>query len=169
MASISLTLYKSELLYAVKNDTHIIAQGLFNNDMNPKAAYGIQVDNDPDTKKMMQSMQSGAQEVKTIIACFMANSYDSGGTNSRLEMSDDNDAIVLDLLVSPRFNQAFVEPLTMHCHNYIVNRMLRDWFLATKREWAADYSALMNEAKSNIQNSFFKVAPTAPEHIVNNH
>ncbi len=164
MASVSLTLYKSELLYAVKNDTHIIAQGLFNNDVNPKAAYGIQVDNNPDIKKMMQSMQSGAQEVKTIIACFMATSSDTGASNAQLEMSDDDDAIVLDLNVSPRFNQAFIEPLTMHCHNYIVNRMLRDWFLATKREWAADYSTLMNEAKTNIQNSFFKVAPIAPDH-----
>lgn len=162
--NVTLTLYKSELLFSVKNDTHIIAQGLFNNDASAKASFGVQVDNDADVKKMMRSMQSGAQEVKNIISYFIQNTSSSAANNAQLTMSNDDDAITLTLSLSDRFNTAFVEPLTLHCHNYIVNRMLRDWFLATRKELAADYNTLMQEAANNIQSSFFKLPPTAPVH-----
>ena len=160
--NITVKLYKSEMMFAVKNDTHIIAQGLFNNDVKAKASFGVQVDNDADVKKMMRSMQSGAQEVKNIISNFIQTTSASTANNAQLTMSNDNDAITLTLSVSDRFNTAFLEPLTIHCHNYIVNRMLRDWFLATRKELAADYAALMEQASQNIQSSFFKLPPTAP-------
>lgn len=162
--TITITLYKSELLYAVENDTHLLAQGIFNNDATAKASFGIQADSAAAKVKLLQSMQVGAQEVKNIISYFIQDTSNLSGNNTTLTMSNANDAITLTLSVSDRFNTAFTESLTMHCHNYIVNRMLRDWCLLSRKELAGDYQQLMAVAAQNIQSSFFKVAPTAPVH-----
>lgn len=163
--NITVKLYKSELIYDVQNDGHIIAQAKINKGTATKEAFGLQADNAADTKKLLRSMQTNVQEVKNRISYFLQNSVSSQvADNAQLSMTDANDAIELTLIVSDRFNPSFIEPLTMHCHNFVLNRMLRDWFLATSPELAQNYDKLAEAASINIQNSFVKLPPVAPEH-----
>lgn len=162
--NITLKLYKSELMYDLQNDTHIIAQGRFNQGEAAKASYGLQADNDADRAKVIRTMQLAANEVKNIISSFLQNSSSTTSNNAQLNIADDDDAIVYVLEVSSRFNQSFTEALTTHCHRYIVNRMLCDWFVATKPELAKNYADFAELAKKDIQSSFIKLPPVAPTH-----
>ena len=160
---IQVKLYKSEIMYDVQNDTHIISQAKAGQGATPEAAYGLQADGEESSaSKLLRSMQTAIEFVKQRISHFLKETSNTEADN--IGMTTDTDMITIELSVSDRFNKAFVPTITGLMHKFVVNTMLFDWFNASEPTLAEKYHAIADESIVGMQRSFVKLPPVKPVH-----
>jgi hypothetical protein len=160
---IEINLHKSEMMYDVQNDTHIISQAKAGQGATPEAAYGLQADGEEShASKLLRSMQTAIESAKHRILHFLKDTADVEANN--IIMDSDTDLITITLSVSDRFNKAFVPTIAGMMHRYVVNMMLFDWFNSSEQSLAEKYRVIAEEAAIGMQRSFTKLPPTKPIH-----
>lgn len=159
--NITLKISKKEILWDIYNDSHIIAQGLFVNGASSEAAYHIQADEeDVNKNKLLRSIQLAIGSLKPHLVVFLSDSSSTISDDNTLKSDED---VTLTLSVSNRFNTSMTGAITALCHKYIMNQVLFDWFSATKKDIAANYLSLANDAIQEMKGLFVKKAPTRPD------
>ncbi len=160
--NILINLSKSELMYDVMNDTHLVGQAKASQGATPEASYNLQADEAAHESKLLRSMQLAIEAIKQGISQFL-NDVTATSANNIL-MTTAEDLITITLNVSPRFNRALLPTMTGLAHRYVVNTMLFDWFVANEPTMAPKYGEIAKECMAGIQKSFIKLPPTRPIH-----
>lgn len=166
---IKLILIKSEIIYDVMNECHIVSKNR-STGQNAEQVYNIQADTSEDShkNKLLRSLAENVQELKTNLYSFL-----SAGTSSAQQVnniqdteSGDDSNYVITLNVSKRFNDAYNQSLVELCHKWLKQRMLYDWYEAAKPDEAKRYFDLAQLTMVAIRNSFYLMPPTRPTHTL---
>lgn len=161
---IKLNLVKSLIIEAVKAETYIkgeidksTAQGT------NKLAYNEQAgDDEYHERKLVRTMDTALGELKGLLSNYLDNSGATTANNVNITEVSANDTIVLTLMVSQRFNQAYADSLAKLCAKYIEDKMLVLWWGTINQNQAAFYSNLLVSDIDSIERCFNKTAPEAP-------
>lgn len=159
---IIINLYKSEIIHEVMNDTYL--HGKSRTDLDKEKVYNIQAaDEDSHTSKLLRSMQTGIEEVKSVLSSILKESSVTAN-NIEQALGGDNDTVTLTLNVSSRFNKAYTSALASASHKYIVNKMLFDWYSTVNPDSAKMYFDLTGTNLNQIKSCFVKLPPKRPLH-----
>lgn len=157
-------LLKSEIMYDVMNETHIAGKSRFNGENNEQI-YNMQAaEDDSHTNKLLRSMETNLEELKTQLSYFLKNGTSVVSDNIQSSIKDDDDAFELILDVTTRFNKAYTQTISSLSHKFIVNKMTFEWYNTTKPDEAKVFYDLAMTNLKQIKASFFKMPPTRPIH-----
>lgn len=161
---LKIKLLKSEIMYDVMNETHIAGKSRFNGENN-EFVYNMQAaEDDSHTNKLLRSMETNVEELKTQLSYFLKSGTDVAANNIQSEIKDDDDAFELILDVTTRFNKAYTPTISLLSHKFIVNKMIFEWYNTTKPDEAKTFFELSKENLKQIKASFFKMPPIRPVH-----
>ena len=161
---LKIKLLKSEIMYDVMNETHIAGKSRFNGENN-EFVYNMQAaEDDSHTNKLLRSMETNLEELKTQLSYFLKNGTDVASDNIQSAIKDDDDAFELILEVTERFNKAYTQTISLLAHKFIVNKMIFEWYNTTKPDEAKTFFELAGENLKQIRASFFKMPPIRPVH-----
>lgn len=141
---ITITLYKSELLYDVENKTYLTGQSRYDGSNHEQVAHMQANEDEENRNQILRSIGNAFGTMKTKLSEYMTSSQEE---DSNLQI-DDEGSFTITLLMPSNYNQATVEALTAALHQYIVNMTIYDWFTITNKQDAADYGTL---AAANIE------------------
>ena len=159
-----MTLLKSVILEAVKGETLI--KGRVDKATDDKAsalAYQEEAgDEHFHERKLLRTMHTSLSKLKSKIGDYLEGYYSDSGDNIYGEIENDNDSIELDMLVSERFNESFLDPLAKLCSKFIEDHMLYLWWGTFNQKQADFYRVLWMSDLDDIMNCFTKTAPSVP-------
>lgn len=165
MKTITLNLVISLIMEAVKAETHI--KGRIDKAIDDKAsalAYNEEAGDDTyHERKLYRTMHTSLAKLKTIIGDYLDTYANQVADNIVTEVKSDNDAIVITLKVTDRFNEAFAEPLAKLCSKYIEDHMLFLWWGTFNVKQAEFYNSLVKFDEEDILACFTKTAPAVPK------
>lgn len=159
MKSVTITLYVSELLYDVRNKTHLT--GRSRGDANDPSFSANMRASEDDDDQIRRSMQHAVATLKTTLSEYL----ESEGQLSDNILDDTSTEWNFTLKVPSNYNLATSETLSSAIHQYVVNIAIADWFTITNKADAADYAKLSNDNLTVINEAINKrVRPvrTAP-------
>ena len=159
MASIEITLLKSQLFYDIENITYTVGINRNTGD-NFEQVSNIQNNGEGgDRDMMLRSIETGFNEIKRNVNRFVSEAT-TASTNT---FTSDTDSFVLTLAMPANFNQASVDSIKSAAHEYIVDHALIDWFTAVKPDEVKIYAEKKAAANLNLLSALYrKKAPTRP-------
>lgn len=161
--TITLTLVKSLIVEAVKNETFF--KGNVDKAADQRAvtlAYHEQAGDDAYQERMIsRGIYTALEELKTQLADYISTSGFSSADNS-IDSSEDGDNIIIHLKVSDRFNKGFTSSLARLCSKYIEECVLMDWWKPINEKQSALYSQFVERNLASIKRCFTKTAPSIP-------
>ena len=159
MASIAITLLKSQLFYDIENITYTVGLNRNTGD-NFEQVSNIQNNGEGgDRDMMLRSIETGFNEIKRNVNRFVSEAT-TASTNT---FTSGTDSFVLTLAMPANFNQASVDSIKSAAHEYIVDHALIDWFTAVKPDEVKIYAEKKAAANLNLLSALYrKKAPTRP-------
>jgi hypothetical protein len=162
--TITITLYKSELIYDVQNKTYLTGRSRQTGGNHEEVANMQANDDDENANQILRSLGNAFATLKTKLSEYLEESGTSA--NDILMNADGN--IVIALKVPSNFNPAANGTVSAALHQYIVNTAIGDWFTITNKNDAADYIALAGANLEQIREAVNKRVrpqrPTPEEH-----
>jgi hypothetical protein len=144
MENLTITLYKSELIYDVQNKTYLTGRSRQNGNNHEEVA-NMQANNDDENlNQLLRSIGNAHGSLKTKLAEFMKEN----DTTSNDKLYDDTGSLTLSLNMPSNYNNSTAETIATACHQYIVNMATADWFTITNKNDASDYMTL---AAANLE------------------
>lgn len=137
---ITITLYKSEIIYEIQNKAFLTGLSRLTNDNAPTVATMQVNDQEADMNQIMRSIGNAYAILKTKLSPYMAEIAEKDidiEISNKLSTVDGN--YTLKLVMPDNYNHLFTDAATQSLHNYIVNYALADWFLLTNANQAAIY------------------------------
>lgn len=161
--TIKLTLHKSLILEAVKNETFLGGQvRKAADDKLIAEVYHEQAGNEQYQERLLQrGLYMNLEELKTYLSDYLSTSGQSSGDNNIGSVEED-DMIIIMLTVSDRFNKGYTESLARLSSKYIEESMLMDWWKPINEKQSALYAQFVERDLAAIRRCFNKTAPTAP-------
>jgi len=160
---ITLTLVKSVIIEAVKNETFL--RGQVEKAANEKAitlAYHEQAGNEQYQERLLQrGLATNLAQLLTHFADYLSSAGQSTGDNI-IDMDDVNGKILIRLVVSDRFNKGYTDTLAKLSSKYIEEAMLMDWWKPINEKQSALYAQFVERDLAAIRRCFNKTAPTVP-------
>lgn len=130
---VNITLSIDELVYDVRNITHLTSRSRDNGE-NYVAAANIQLDDRAENhNQLLRFINNAFAALKNLLAEYLEQ-QDNDSDNS----TDDSN-ITFTLQMPANFNQAVTSTITHACHQYIVNMAVADWYTITDKADAAEY------------------------------
>lgn len=162
MASITITLLKSQLFYDIENITYTVGLNRNTGD-NFEQVSNIQNNGEGgDRDMMLRSIETGFNEIKRNVNRFVTEST-VASTNTFTSYTSGTDSFILTLSMPGNFNQASVDSIKSAAHEYIVDHALIDWFTAVKPDEVKIYAEKKAAANLNLLSALYrKKAPTRP-------
>lgn len=159
MASIAITLLKTQLFYDIENITYTVGLNRNTGD-NFEQVSNIQNNGEGgDRDMMLRSIETGFNEIKRNVNRFVSETT-TASTNT---FTSGTDSFVLTLAMPANFNQASVDSIKSAAHEYIVDHALIDWFTAVKPDEVKIYAEKKAAANLNLLSALYrKKAPTRP-------
>ena len=160
--TIKLTLLKSLIIEAVKNET--FHKGQFDKAVDEKAitaAYHEQAGNETYQERILgRAFYTNLAVFKTLVTEYVGG----GGFDAADNVTDieDGDTVNVFINVSDRFNKAFTDPLAKLASDFIINSMLMDWWRPVNKEQASLYAQFIERTTMAIRRCFNKMPPKAP-------
>ena len=140
----TITLYVSEMLYEVQNNSFLTGKSRKAGENHEQVANIQASDDDEDKNKILRSIQVAASELRNVMSEYLTG---TSTTDNNILLDDSKTkTIVYTLSMPSNYNQATVEAITQASHDYIVNRAVSAWLLITDKSDAQDYLA---KAKAN--------------------
>lgn len=163
MKTITLTLNKPLIKESVKNETFF--RGNIDKSADAKAAtlaYHEAAGDEPYQERILErSLYTSLEELKTHLSDYLSTSGYSTADNS-ISSSNDGDNIILSLVVSDRFNDAYTQSLARLSSKYIEESMLMDWWKPVNEKQSSLYAQFVERDLASIKRCFNKTAPVIP-------
>lgn len=150
---LTITLYKSELIYEVQNKTYLTGRSRHDGKNHEQVANMQAGDDDEHMNQILRSLGSAFSELKTRLADFIELDEDQTTTNNKLlesftDADSDDNKLDIGLVMPANYNTATADAISSACHNFVVNTAVADWYTLTAPAEAAPYASL---AAGNIQ------------------
>ena len=142
--TISITLYKSELVYDVQNKTYLTGRSRQTGSNHEEVANMQANDDDENANQVLRSLGNAYGTLKTKLSEYLE---ENSATANDIQM-DDSDNILVALKVPSNFNKACKDTLASALHQYLVNTAIGDWFTITNKADASDY---IEQAGANLE------------------
>lgn len=160
---VKLTLIKSLIIEAVKNETFL--RGQLDKAADEKAiavAYHEQAGNETYQERLLsRGLYANLEELKTHLSDYLSTSGYSSADNN-IGTDEEGDNIIISLIVSDRFNKGYTTSLARLSAEYIENGMLMDWWKPINEKQSALYGQFVERNLAAIKRCFNKTAPVAP-------
>lgn len=155
--TITITLYKSELLYDVQNKTYLTGRSRQNGGNHEEVANMQANDDAENANQILRSLGNAFATLKTKLSEYLEES----GTSANDIQMDGTENITVVLKVPSNYNHAANATVSSALHQYLVNTAIGDWFTITNKNDAADYIALAAANLEQIREAVNKrVRPT---------
>jgi len=142
--SLTITLYKSELIYDVENKTYLTGRSRLNGSNHEEVANMQASEDDENRNQILRSFTNALGALRTKLSEYLSLT----ATTSNDAMMDDDTNISLALSMPNNYNKNTVDTITAAAHQYFVNTAVADWFTITNKADAADYVA---QAAANLE------------------
>jgi len=161
--TITLTLNKPLIIEAVKNETFLTGQVQKGADKNLiVAAYHEQAGNDVYQERLLErGLYVALEELKTYFSDYLSTTGFTTADNS-VDSSMDGDNILIQLVVSNRFNKGYTQSLARLSSKYIEESMLIDWWKPVNEKQSLLYAQFLERDLAAIRRCFNKTAPEVP-------
>lgn len=165
---LTITLYKSELIYEVQNKTYLTGRSRHNGENHEQVANMQAGNDDEHLNQILRSLGSAFSELKTRLADFIELDEDQTATNNKLlesftDADSDNNKLEIDLVMPANYNTATADAISSACHNFVVNTAVADWYTLTAPAEAAPYASLAAVNIQQIRDAANKrIAPERP-------
>lgn len=152
MKEITITLYKSEILYEVQNKAFLTGQSRLTDDNAPAVAAMQISDDESNLNQFLRSIGAACSQLKIKLSAYM------GAPTEPLKLNADNkqigleDNFIFNLKLTPNYNHDFTDAATEAMHSYVVNKALADWFMLTNPSEAAVYYQIAENNLSEAKN-----------------
>lgn len=160
---LTVTLYKEEMIYQVKNKTYLTGLSR-ENGQNFEQVERLQANDDEShVNQIIRSMDNAFAELKSKLAQYLAStSVASASDNIQLATTGTGlTTYVMALNMPTNFNDAVKETIAAACDKYVVNTAIADWFVITKPDEAPSYIALAGTSLQTIREAINKrISPT---------
>lgn len=167
--TLTVTLYKSEMIYQVQNKTYLTGLSR-ENGQNFEQVERLQANDDEShINQIVRSMDGAFAELKTKLSQYLASSSVATTANNIqvATTGTGNTTYVLALNMPSNFNDAVKETIAAACDKYVVNTAIADWFVITKPEEAPSYISLATVALQTIREAINKrISPTRTTPVV---
>lgn len=141
---LTITLYKSELLYDVENKTYLTGRSRSNGTNHEEVANMQASEDDENRNQILRSFTNALGNLRTKLSEYLSLTT----TSSDDALMSDDDNISLALSMPSNYNKNTVDAITGALHQYFVNTAVGDWFAITNKADAADYVA---QAAANLE------------------
>jgi hypothetical protein len=145
--TITITLYKSELVYDVQNKTYLTGRSRQTGDNHEQVANMQANDDDENANQILRSLGNAYATLKTKLSEYLIESGTSAVSADDVQM-DATSNITVELKVPSNYNKATRDTIAAALHQYLVNTAIGDWFTITNKTDAEDY---INLAAANLQ------------------
>lgn len=142
--TITITLYKSELIYDVQNKTYLTGRSRQTGGNHEEVANMQANSDDENSNQILRSLGNAFATLKTKLSEYLEES----GTSSNDILMNEVQNITVELKVPSNFNKATNDTLSAALHQYMVNSAIADWFTITNKNDASDY---VNMAAANLE------------------
>jgi len=142
--TITITLYKSELVYEVQNKTYLTGRSRQTGDNHEEVANMQANDDEENANQILRSLGNAFATLKTKLSEYLEES----GTSANDAQMGGTGNLIVALKVPSNFNKATNDTLAAALHQYLVNTAIGDWFTITNKSDAEDYITL---AAANLQ------------------
>lgn len=122
--NITITLSRSELLYDIKDKTHLVGRG---KDDARKGYHVTATDDEHRLALIRRSMGTAFGDLRAAVSEFAP----IGGTVSSNGLAPAEGDVMLTLQLPTNYNDGVTDGLTAAMHRYIINRALGEWFAVT--------------------------------------
>ena len=143
--NLTITLYKSELLYDIRNLTYLTGRSRQNGNNHEEVANMQASEDEEDNNQILRSIGNALDSLKTKLSEYYSV---ESVTTSNDELLDSTGDITIKLTMPSNYNSATSDSITSACHQYIVNIATADWFNITNKADAGDYVA---KATANLE------------------
>ena len=144
MADITITLYKSELVYDVKNKTYLTGRSRHTGTNHEEVANMQANDDEENINQILRSLTNAYATLKTKLSEYLNES----GTTANDVLMGETGNIDIALKVPSNYNKAGNDTISAAMHQYLVNTAIGDWFTITNKADAEDY---VLRAAANIE------------------
>ena len=142
--SLTITLYKSELIYDVENKTYLTGRSR-SDGTNHEAVANMQASEDDENRnQILRSFTSALADLRTKLSEYLSSTSTTGSD----ALMDGTENISVTLTMPSNYNKATVDTITSALHQYMVNTAIGDWFAITDKIDAADY---ISKAAANLE------------------
>lgn len=165
---LTITLYKSELIYEVQNKTYLTGRSRHNGENHEQVANMQAGNDDEHLNQILRSLGSAFSELKTRLADFIELDEDVTTTNNKLlasftDADNADNKLEIDLVMPANYNTATADAISSACHNFVVNTAVADWYTLTAPAEAAPYASLAAVNIQQIRDAANKrIAPARP-------
>lgn len=150
--SLTVTIYKSELIYDIQNKTYLSARSKAN-EKSPEAVAAMQVNGDDENvNQILRSIGSAFASLKPILGEYISGSDTTA--NNIMEASSGN--LTLTLSMPENFNQAESASISNAVHDFIVNTATSEWYLVVSPAESAAYSAMAARSVEQLRAALAK-------------
>lgn len=160
--TITITLYKSELIYDIQNKTYLTGRSRQSGENHEEVANMQANDDDENANQILRSLGNAYGMLKTKLSEYLE---ESGTSANDILMSDDGN-ITIALKVPSNFNPATSDTVSTALHQYLVNTAIGDWFLITNKADADDYLKLaivnLEQVREAVNKRVRPQRPTPP-------
>lgn len=133
---ITITLYVSEIVYEIKNRTHIT--GRMYREADATAAANKQVtDEETCMNQIMRSIGDACGTLRHALSEYMT---DGAAEADNIQTDSGNKTLNFVLSMPANFNKALTESISAGMHRYIVDEAMSLWFGMTGKDDAAQYA-----------------------------
>lgn len=154
MIPITIKLYKSEILYEIRNKSYLV--GLNRPGMSVEQSAEILVnENEEHENQILRSVRSAYD---LLLVCFdrYVSNYSKENDNVQAPNEATEKILIIQLSMPSNFNGAMSKTITSACHNYIVNSALGEWFALTAPGEAMQYATKAGLNLKEIEESMYK-------------
>lgn len=132
----------NEILYDVRNKTHILGRTLSNGE-NYEAVYNMQaIDDEENINQVWRSMSSAFESLKSSVSEYLAIDDSPPGSASAInEPLDSVSHLTFEIHMPMNFDSANMpEYITCIMHDFIVSSIISDWYSLTSPERSQEYA-----------------------------
>jgi len=162
--SIFITLYKTQIIESVKNET--FHRGSFDKAVDAKAisfAYVEQAGDEEYQKRLLlRSLSTSLEELKSYLSDYLSTI--GGSTGDNVIEDDSEDTITLTLTVGDRFNHGYTNSVARISAKFIEDMMLMDWWRPINEKQSSLYAKFVERDLAAMRRCFNKTAPKAPSY-----
>ena len=157
--TITITLYKSELVYDVQNKTYLTGRSRQTGGNHEEVANMQANDDEENANQILRSLGNAFATLKTKLSEYLEES----GTSANDIQMDGTENLTVALKVPSNYNPAANDTVSAAMHQYLVNTAVGDWFTITNKADAADYITLAGANLEQIREAINKrLRPVRP-------
>lgn len=157
--TITLNLNKKLIFEAVKTDTFITGKVEITTDGTQNAkVYNEQAGDDTfHERKLERTLRGAVGAFESLLTEFVDTS--AGSITDTLAEADVDGDFTIVIVTSDRFLVGLAQPMASLAQEFIINRMVAQWWTAAKPELSQFYLALSNDNIASVRRCLSKKAP----------